>query len=91
MGVRDTRTHAHIPTPIHRHSHARDPPLPSFLVVADSIALLGLNCYHLVKAGKGRNEEGIDLPFFSLLKAAAIDRVAAFMGVSMLILAFVAV
>jgi hypothetical protein len=72
------------------HMH-RSPRRPLFLLFADSIALLGLNCYHLVKAGKGRNEEGIDIPFFSLLKAAAIDRVAAFMGVSMLILAFVAV
>jgi len=52
---------------------------------------VGLNCYHLVKAGKGRKEDGTDIPFFSLLKAAVTDRVALFMAISMVFLAAVAV
>lgn len=49
-----------------------------------SLALLGLNCYHLVKAGKGRNEDGSDRQFLSLLREAATDRVAGFMAASMM-------
>jgi hypothetical protein len=48
-----------------------------------SLALLGLNCYHLVKAGKGRNEDGSDRAFLSLLREAASDRVALVMAASM--------
>jgi hypothetical protein len=44
-----------------------------------------------VKAGKGRNQDGSDVPFFSLLKDAVADRVAACMALSMLVLAAVAV
>jgi hypothetical protein len=79
-------------------ARARAPPAPPFHTrppfyapSPDSIALVGLNCYHLVKAGKGRNQDGSDVPFFSLLKDAVADRVAACMALSMLVLAAVAV
>ena len=52
-----------------------------------SLALLGLNCYHLVKAGRGRCEDGSDRPFLSLLREAASDRVAAVMAASMVCVA----
>jgi hypothetical protein len=72
-------------------SHARTHAPSPFPPRADSLALVGLNCYHLVKAGKGRKEDGTDIPFFSLLKAAVTDRVALFMAISMVFLAAVAV
>lgn len=56
-------------------------------LVGYSLALLGLNCYHLVKAGKGRNADGSDREFLGLLRDAATDRVAGAMAVSMVCVA----
>jgi len=57
----------------------------------DSLALFGLNCYHLVKAGKGKMEDGTERNFFHLCIDAATDKVALAMAVSMLALSLVAV
>lgn len=57
----------------------------------DSLALYGLNCYHLVKAGKGKNADGSEREILVLFKEAATDRVAFLMAASMVLLCFVAV
>jgi hypothetical protein len=49
-----------------------------------------LNCYHLVKSGKGRREDGSDRPFLDILREAATDRIAMAMAASMLLLLVIA-
>ena len=71
--------YAHMHTHILNHPHL------------DSLALYGLNCYHLVKAGKGKNADGSEREILVLFKEAATDRVAFLMAASMVLLCFVAV